>query len=1023
MKDYAAALLAATGLTGQVVHRHDVPPHPAATVSLPTDLHPSLGAALRTEGIERLFTHQAEAIAHARGGRSVLLATPTASGKSLAYNIPVLDACLRTPEARALYLFPYKALEQDQRAALARLAGHLHGPEPVECAIYDGDTPPEIRRKLRASPPHVLITNPDMVHLGLLPHHGDWHAFLAHLRFVVVDEMHVYRGVFGTHLHHILQRLRRICRYHGSSPVVVASSATVGEPARLGRDLLAAEVEVVHRSGAPRSGRHVVFLDPRMTMSPYTVATRLLVRALQDGRRTIAFTKARRVTELMHSWTAGMAPELRRRIASYRAGYLPEERRAIEARLASGDLLGVISTSALEHGIDIGGLDVCVLVGYPGSIISSWQRIGRVGRSERGSLVLLVGMPDALDQYFLSHPDEFFSRPYERVIVDAANPILVAGHLVCAGAELPLTAADATGYGPDVFGLIPGLVRTGRLVADESGAAWYSLRRAPQRDVHLRSAAGTFEIRDRGRGRRLGTIDAVRARLECHPGAIYLHAGRSYLVRKLDIDRGQVEAEPAPRVTYFTVPLTEKETEILERHEQADHGSFRAGLGRLKVTTHFRGFARRSLATREVVSEHPLDLPPATFETVGLWVELPPSLGPEITRRDGHFMGGIHATEHAAIGLFPLLALCDRFDLGGISYPHHAQIGGPAFFIYDGHAGGIGLARQGYVRIGELLDRTWRFLAACPCEEGCPSCVQSPKCGNGNRPLDKAASLFLLEVLTGRTPVPAAPDTAVPVRTGPKTAMPDPAAPQPAAPDATVAPAPAVGAAAVAPALIMPEPVVPVSGSRGVTAGRSRPESGRQAGSGAGQETRGDLVFDLETLRSADDVGGWSHSADMGLALAVVWDRGRDVWTTYRETDVKDLIIDLLSARRVIGFNVRRFDYTVLSAYAPADFGRIPTLDLLDEIYAVLGFRLSLGHLAETTLGMAKGGDGLASLEWVRTGRWDLVETYCRKDVEITARLFDHGRDHGHLLFRDRAGRTGRVPATWAAQDPAPERC
>ena len=1017
MKDYAASLLKATGLSRQVVHRHDTRAVPAGHAPLPDDLPPRLRTALHESGIRELFSHQAEAIGHVRAGRSVLVVTPTASGKSLAYNVPVLEACLRDPRARALYIFPYKALEQDQRAAFEQLAAGLGAQEPIRCAIYDGDTPPAERRKLRADPPHVLITNPDMVHLGLLPHHEAWRDFFAHLRHVVVDELHVYRGVFGTHLHHILQRLRRICERYGADPVVVAASATVGEPGRLGRDLLGRDVEVVDRSGAPQAGRHVIFLDPRMEMSPYTVATRLLVRSVRDGRRTIAFTKARRVTELIHSWVGGIDPALRRRVAAYRAGYLPEERRSIERRLAGGELLGVISTSALEHGIDIGGLDVCILVGYPGSIISSWQRIGRVGRQERESLVLLVGMPDALDQYFLSNPDEFFSRPYERVVLDAANPVLASAHLVCAGAELPLTGADARAYGSDVFGLVPDLVRRGRLLEDAGGGCWYSLRRSPQRDVHLRSMGGTYEIRDRSTGRIIGTVDAVRARLECHPGAIYLHGGRSYLVRHLDMDRAVVHAEPAWDADYFTVPLTEKETEIIERHERADHGSFRAGLGRLKVTTYFRGYVKKSLASQEVISEHSLDLPPAMFETVGLWVELPASLGDEVRARQGHFMGAIHATEHAAIGLFPLLALCDRFDLGGISYPRHPQLAVPAFFIYDGQAGGIGLAAQGYERIRELLDRTRRLVAACPCEAGCPSCVQSPKCGNGNRPLDKAFALYLLDVLCGLEPVPERREGALPA-TGPGERSGPP-------PD-TRAPVVPVRI----PPRDVPPPAAPVPRRERPSSERDGPARWtRSAAPGAGPAVlpgaapSRDLIFDLETRRSADDVGGWSRIADMGLALAVIWDRGRDRWRVYREDEAKDLIIDLLSAHRVVGFNIRRFDYTVLSAYAQADFSRIPTLDLLEEIHGTLGFRLSLAHLAETTLGVAKSGDGRTSLAWVRDGRWDLVESYCRRDVEITARLYDYGRLNGHLIFRDREGRAARIPATWAERDGRSARC
>jgi DEAD/DEAH box helicase domain-containing protein len=478
----------------------------------------------------------------------------------------------------------------------------------------------------------------------------------------------------------------------------------------------------------------------------------------------------------------------------------------------------------------------------------------------------------------------------------------------------------------------------------------------------------TWEIRNAADGRMMGTVDGVRASLECHLGAIYLHGGRSYLIQAFDPEKRLIHAEPAFDADYFTVPLTDKQTEILETLERTAHPGFRAGLGRLLVTTFFRGYLRRRLTDQETISEHTLDLPPFSFETVGMWVEVPPAAQERIIAEGGHFMGGLHASEHAAIGLFPLLALCDRGDLGGISYPHHAQIGGPAFFIYDGLAGGIGLARQGHARVVELLERTGDLIASCRCEDGCPSCVQSPRCGNGNRPLDRSAATLLLRLLTGAEPLPAAAEE--------KGTMPLPAREPPRAAPGRIDPARV--------------PAAPVA-----------------------RAAKPDLFFDLETLRSAEEVGGWHQAARMGLALGVVFDRGRDEWRVYTEERARDLIIDLMSASRVVGFNVRRFDYEVLKGYAAADFTRVPTLDLLEDIHRILGFRLSLAHLAETTLGVAKAGDGLLSLQWVREGRWDLIEAYCRRDVEITARLFDFGRQNGHLLFRDRGGQRVRLPVSW----------
>ncbi len=950
-------------LGSSVCHRGYQPGVPARWGELPA---PPAGAGidpaatLETLGIRRLYSHQTEALAAVAAGRHVLTVTPTASGKSLIYMLPTLQAIAADPDARALYLFPYKALEQDQLQALRSMIGAAGLGERVSAAIYDGDTPARERKKLRASPPGVLITNPDMLHLGFLAYHDEWRELFANLEYVVVDELHVYRGIFGSHFHHVMRRLARVCRRHGSDPRFIVSSATIGNPAEFATSLLGAEFACVTESGAPRAGQHFVFINPAAG-SPYTAATWLLEHCVRAGLRTIAFTKARKITELLASWVAGTAPDLMPRIASYRAGYLPAERRAIETRLASGELMGVISTSALEHGIDIGGLDVCILVGYPGSITSSWQRAGRVGRSARESLVALVALPDALDQYFMSNPDQFFARGFERASADPSNPVIASQHLVCAGAEVPLTEADRAFYPPETFALIEPLARSGGLVADAAGTSWYSLRRNPQRDVNLRAIGAGYTIVDAGTERTIGTVDGVRAFLECHEGALYLHQGQQFEVLELDRDRRRVAARRVER-DYYTQVLSEKETEILEVLSSRRTPGYRVSLGRLRVTQEFKEYVRRRISDQQKISSHPLDLPPVVYETVGVWWEIPDAVREEAAREGFHFMGSIHATEHAAISLFPLLTICDRNDIGGISYPAHPQTGGSAVFIYDGYPGGIGLAAKGFEQIEALLERTRSLLASCDCEDGCPSCIHSPKCGSGNHPLDKAGALFVLEALTsGR-----------------------------------------IGA--------QNEPAPQVIGPP-----RERPE--RPHGAPAERPTpslRGrTLFFDLETQRSAEEVGGWSRIQDMGLALAVVYDEEAGAFRTYFEADVDRLIIDLMSADRVVGFNVKRFDYTVLRGYRDAAFERIPTCDMLEEIHRRLGFRIKLNHLAEVTLGEGKSADGLQSLEWYRQGRLDLIEEYCRKDVEVTRRLYHFGREKGYLLYLDHGQRPVRVPVAW----------
>lgn len=973
MRSFLEELRRHPALGPRIAHERRVPGRRARFAEPAGGIDPVLRSALEAQGIERLYAHQARAIDASRAGRNVLAATPTASGKTLVFALPVLETLLAEPGARALFLYPTKALAQDQIAGLRALAAGTGGIRPPRFAIYDGDTPDGERRKIKADPPEVLITNPDMLHMGILAHHADWERFLAALRIVVLDELHVYRGVFGAHVHHILARLKRLAALHGSTPRFIAASATIGNPEEFARTLTGESFEVIAASGAPAGARQVLVVNPG-NVSPYTLAVKAIAAAARRDLRTIAFTKARRVAELLHAWLGREAPELRGKVAPYRAGYLPEERRALERRLFGGELLAVVSTSALELGIDVGGLDVCVLVGYPGSMTSTWQRIGRVGRQGRDAVVVLVALPDALDQYLVAHPELFFSDAFERAVLDPWNPAVAGAHFVCAAAEAPLRLAEIEAV-PEARAVAHELESDGRLRLDAAGDRWHSFRRRPQRDVHPRSAGAPYTI-VAGSGRLLGTIDAMRVHYECHPGAIYLHGGQSYWIRKLDADARRVEAEPIA-ADYYTVVLGEKETEILERIEErrlAGRGAdFPAGLGRLRVTVRIREYQKKRLFGGEPISTHPLEAPPLVFETVGFWVELPRALPDAMTAEGLHFMGGIHAAEHASIALFPLLAISDRSDIGGISYVRHPQLGGPAIFVYDGVPGGAGLAAQGYRDLESLLAKTRDLVRSCACEAGCPACIQSPKCGNGNKPLDKTAAIRVLDVLLGDAEVPA----------GPEAAAPPPAASKPRKHGIT-------RAGGLPPSVATPDSV-PVA----VRA------NGRV------------LVFDLETQRSAAEVGGWDRASEMRVALAVVWDAATSAYRTYYEADVERLLLDLALADRVVGFNIDRFDLAVLSGYTDRDLRAIRTLDLLEEIHKSLGFRVSLAHLAEANLGESKGGDGLQSLAWWKEGRIDLIEQYCRKDVEVTRRLWELGAERGYLVVRDKRGNAMRVKVAW----------
>jgi DEAD/DEAH box helicase domain-containing protein len=515
----------------------------------------------------------------------------------------------------------------------------------------------------------------------------------------------------------------------------------------------------------------------------------------------------------------------------------------------------------------------------------------------------------------------------------------------------------------------------------------------------------------------MGTIDGKRVYYECHPGAVYLHGGRSYRIADLDLERRKVLAEPAD-VDFYTVVLGEKETEILERLEGRRIGCFDVGLGRLKVTVRIREYQKKRLFDGEPLSVHPLEVPPLIFETIGLWIELPPGLPAAFASRGLHFMGGIHAAEHAIIGLFPLLAIADRDDVGGISYTGHPQTGGPAIFVYDSLPGGAGLAEQGYADLESLLQRTLELILSCPCDDGCPGCIQSPKCGNGNKPLDKDAALLTLRTLRGEVSLES---LAVEPRAE---AVPGTLPPfLPPAADRGRKRHGIVRGGNLSPELARRfrdrvsaegpggEPATPASAAPAAASVPLVRSSGSEASAKTGPGHT--LVLDLETQRSAEEVGGWSNTARMGLALAVVYDATRDCYRTYFETDAPRLLLDLVMAERVVGFNIDRFDLQVLSAYTEWDLSRIRTLDMLSEIHRRLGFRLSLAHLAEVNLGESKAGDGMQSLAWWKEGRIDLIEQYCKKDVELTRRLYELGREQGYLLYRDHAERVVRVPVGW----------
>ncbi|MHC1712955.1 MAG: DEAD/DEAH box helicase [Solidesulfovibrio sp.] len=910
---------------------------------------------LAARGIPRLYAHQARATDLARAGRHVAVATPTASGKTMTYLLPVLEEVIKNPDSRAIFLYPLKALAQDQLKAIGELTASLPSSSRPTAAIFDGDTSPHFRRKIRDNPPHILITNPEMLHLSLLPNHDAWSTVFAGLTHIVVDEMHTYRGVMGSHMAHVFRRLLRVCARFGSRPTFVFCSATIGNPGELATSLTGLPVETVTESGAPTGPRHFLFINPEQSAA--TTAVMLLAAALKRGLRTIVYTQSRKMTELISLWISEKAGPYASRVSAYRSGFLPEERRAIEAAMTSGELLAVVSTSALELGIDIGGLDLCILCGYPGSVMSAWQRGGRVGRALRESAVALIAGEDALDQYFMRHPADFFDRPPESAVINPDNPAIAAKHLECAAAELPLSSGEALTSSDVAKREIARLERKGLLLRDKDGDRLFAARKRPHRDVNLRGSGGQFTI-ETVSGSVIGQIDEMRAYKETHPGAVYIHRGVSYLVEALDIPERRVWVAPGS-VDYYTRARGQKTTDILEILGQEDVRGTPVFLGRLKVTETVTGYERRRTRGGQLLSIVPLDLPPMVFETEGLWWVIPQAVQEELDRRLFHFMGAIHAMEHAMIGILPLLVLTDRNDLGGISTPMHAQVGRACVFVYDGAPGGVGLSRLAFAKAEEALDRTLAAVAGCPCETGCPSCVHSPKCGSGNRPIDKVAARFLLELLmSGKLPEKAD-----------------------CRPDC-----------------------------------HEQPQPNKSAGSTVATKTAPPErfgVLDVETRRAAADVGGWGNAHKMGISVAVLYDSALDDFLVYRQEELPELYSALTQFDLVVGFNINRFDYKVLDGVTPLNHRTLPTLDILERVHERLGYRLSLDGLAKATLGTQKSASGLDALAWWKEGRLDEIITYCKQDVAVTRDLYLFGRDNGFLLFSNKAGRTVRLPVEW----------
>jgi DEAD/DEAH box helicase domain-containing protein len=727
-----------------------LPPREANLVKLP-DLQSELSEALHKMGASRLYSHQLEAYERLRAGENVVVATATASGKSLCYKIPAFRNALGRAKSRAVFLYPTKALAQDQLGKIQ--AFKLRGIHP---ATYDGDTPHALRADIRRKA-NILLTNPDMLNVGILPNHESWADFLRNLEIIAVDEAHVLRGVFGSHVAAVLRRLRRVAELHGGNPRFVLTSATIANPQELAESLTGLPFALVDNDGASSGPRRVIFRNPPLLdkekgerRSLLTEGALVFSNLVSQGVRTIAFAKTRKSAELIYRYAADrLGPDGARRISPYRAGYTARERRDIEGRLFRGDLLGVVSTNALELGVDVGALDAVVCCGYPGSVASIWQQWGRAGRGKDPALAVYIAGRDSLDQYLFENPPRVLGRRVEAARVTMENPYILGPHLLAAAHEAPLDASDEEFFGPAYRGVAKEMMEARALVSS-GGRLVYARGDSPARNLSLRSASSeTIMIADDD-GELIGTAEATRAPSELHPGATYLHRGAAYEVEDLDLRAHRALARRVPN-RYYTKPRVETDVEILEDVESRDlaNGST-LHWGRVRTTDSVTFYKKVRVADEKEIGVYPLDLPDVMLDTQALWVTLPP-LPREARPSFESFGGALHAGEHGMIGLLPLFAMCDRADIGGLSTPVHRQSRLPTVFVYDGYPGGVGISRRGYDAFESLARDTLGVITRCPCERGCPACIQSPKCGNWNEPLSKEGAVSFLRYLLGQT--------------------------------------------------------------------------------------------------------------------------------------------------------------------------------------------------------------------------------------------------------------------------------
>ncbi|NPV51665.1 MAG: DEAD/DEAH box helicase [Candidatus Methanofastidiosum sp.] len=750
-----------------IAHVESLPERGPVYGELKEELPISISDYLERKNI-RLYKHQRDSLEEIRKGNNIIITTPTASGKTLAFNIPIFEALSKDRHATALYLYPAKALSNDQLKVLRAL--ELETEIRVNPNVYDGDTPSAIRPKIR-NESRIIVSNPYEIH-HILSWHYKWQHFFSNLKFIVLDEAHIYRGVFGSNVSLLIRRIERICEYYGSKPQVIISTATLANPIEFAEKLTGLKYQLISEDGSPKGKKYFIFYNPYKDgdyLSIHQESKRLFLFFIREGLQTLCFTVSRKMSELIARWSKeSLDPSeesLKDKIMAYRAGYLPEERRRIENGLKNGVIKGVTSTNALELGIDIGGLDSVIISGYPGTVISTWQQAGRAGRGTKDSVATLVAFQNQLDQYFMRHPQVFFGKSHEHAIVDLSNPYILFGHTMCASSELPIVLDRDRKYLGEFLADILGELKTESLVKETPNGWIYSGTKSAPMVVSLDSiSSDIFKVMYQNKT--LETMDRGQAYREAHEGAVLLHQGETYIVDTMDLKNGIIRANKTD-VDFYTQVLKESFVSIIDIIDKKSIGDLELFLGHLKVTENYNAY--KIMRGDSAIGYKNIYLPPLEFNTVGFFFTFPSSIEDELwdkraidkdilellnkrknvdIRREV-FGGSLHGIEHAMIGIMPFHVMCDRWDIGGLSTNFHPSTGKPTVFIYDGFEGGIGLSEKAYELFDEIVKTSLELVEECTCEEGCPACIYSPKCGNDNKPMDKNGSIFLLDKIVG----------------------------------------------------------------------------------------------------------------------------------------------------------------------------------------------------------------------------------------------------------------------------------